>query len=202
MAFVAPAAAQSRDPLDELSLEELAAIDVTSVSKRPEPLSRAAAAVFVITGEDIRRSGATSLPEVLRLAPNLDVQRVNSVDYAISARGFNGFEPSNKLLVLIDGRSIYSSLHSGVFWDAHDVALEDIERIEVISGPGGALYGSNAMNGVINIVTRSAETTAGGLLSGASGPEDETATARVGGTMGPRACGWHCVRIGRWVPRP
>ena len=152
--------------LARLSLEELAMVEVTSVSRRPEALADAAAAIFVISAEDIRRSGATSLPEVLRLAPNLNVQRVNAVDYAISARGFNGFETSNKLLVLIDGRSIYSTLSSGVFWDARDVMLQDVERIEVISGPGGALYGSNAMNGVINIITRPAADTRGGLSDG------------------------------------
>ncbi|MDP2117556.1 MAG: Plug domain-containing protein, partial [Brevundimonas sp.] len=116
--------------LARMSLEELSMVEVTSVSRRPQALAHAAAAVFVISAEDIRRSGAASLPEVLRLAPNLNVQRVNSVDYAISARGFNGYETSNKLLVMVDGRSIYSTLHSGVFWDARDLVLEDIERIE------------------------------------------------------------------------
>lgn len=167
--------------LSRLSLEELANVEVTTVSRQPESAARAAAAVYVIMADDIRRSGATSLPEALRLAPNLDVQRVNSVDYAITARGFNGFETSNKLLVLIDGRSVYSSLHSGVFWDAHDFPLELIERIEVISGPGGALYGSNAMNGVINVITRSAADSQGGLVAVHAGPEDSTATLRVGG---------------------
>ncbi|KQW82002.1 hypothetical protein ASC65_12050 [Brevundimonas sp. Root1279] len=173
--------------LSRLSLEELSQVPVTSVSRRPEALADAAAAIYVISRDDIRRSGATSLPEVLRLAPNLNVQRVNSVDYAITARGFNGFETANKLLVLIDGRSVYSTLSSGVFWDAQDVMLEDVERIEVISGPGGALYGSNAMNGVINIITRSAADTTGGLVTVGAGNEDATFALRHGGTLGETA---------------
>ena len=118
-----------------MTIEELANIEITSVSKKPEPLSNAAAAVYVITREDIRRSGATSIPEILRLAPNLQVARVDSSQYAITARGFNS-TTANKLLVLIDGRSVYTPLYSGVFWDVQDVLLEDIERIEVVCGPG------------------------------------------------------------------
>jgi iron complex outermembrane receptor protein len=170
--------------LARLSLEELAMVQVTSVSRRPEALAGAAAAIYVISADDIRRSGAASLPEVLRLAPNLNVQRVNSVDYAISARGFNGYETANKLLVMVDGRSIYSTLHSGVFWDAHELTLEDVERIEVISGPGGALYGANAVNGVINITTRSALETVGTLVTAAAGTEDATLMLRHGGRLG------------------
>ena len=170
--------------LARLSLEELSLVEVTSVSRRPEALADAAAAIYVISAEDIRRSGAISLPEALRLAPNLNVQRVNASDYAISARGFNGYETSNKLLVLVDGRSIYSTLHSGVFWDAHDLMLENIDRIEVISGPGGALYGSNAMNGVINIITRSAVDTRGTLISVAAGDDDSRYALRHGGDLG------------------
>lgn len=191
-AFVATGAAaqtmyddpEPTDDLSLLSIEELADVQVTSVSRRPEPLAHAAAAVFVISAEDIRRSGASSLPEVLRLAPNLDVQRLNAVDYAITARGFNGYETSNKLLVLIDGRSVYSTLSSGVFWDARDLPLENIERIEVISGPGGALYGSNAMNGVINIITYPADQTQGTFVSAVAGEEDATLTLRHGGAVG------------------
>jgi iron complex outermembrane receptor protein len=191
LALASPAFGQSGpadiDPvqdLSRLSLEELANIEVTSVSRRPEALADAAAAIFVITRDDIRRSGATRLPEALRLAPNLNVQRVNSADYAVSARGFNGFETSNKLLVLIDGRSIYSPLSSGVFWDAQQLSLDDIERIEVISGPGGALYGSNAMNGVINIITRRSGDTQGGLVVANAGNEDQTLSVRYGGAFG------------------
>ncbi len=166
--------------LADLSLEDLANIEVTSVSKRPEKPSEAAAAIFVITSEDIRRSGANSLPEALRLAPNLEVARTGSSQYAISARGFDT-TTSNKLLVLIDGRSVYTPLYSGMFWDAQDVVLQDIDRIEVISGPGGALWGSNAVNGVINIITRRAGDTEGLLLRGGAGNEERAfATVRYG----------------------
>lgn len=182
--------------LARLSLEELALVEITSVSRRPEALADAAAAIYVISAEDIRRSGVTSLPEALRLAPNLNVQRVNSVDYAVSARGFNGYETSNKLLVLIDGRSIYSTLHSGVFWDARDVMLQDVERIEVISGPGGALYGSNAMNGVINIITRPATETRGTLISLGAGDDDADWALRHGGGLGD-AGAWRVYALGR-----
>ena len=130
------ATAATAPNLADLSLEELVNIEVTSVSKRAERLTDAAASIFVITNDDIRRSGARSLPEALRLAPNLQVVRVSASAYAISARGFNS-SARNKLLVLIDGRSVYSPLFSGVFWDVQDVMLEDIDRIEVISGPGG-----------------------------------------------------------------
>ena len=135
--------------LSELSLEELAQVEITSVSRRAEPVSQAAASVFVITAEDIRQARRARAPDVLRLAPNLQVQRMNAGEYAITARGFNGFETSNKLLVLIDGRSVYSPLHSGVFWDSLNVMLEDIERIEVISGrhPGLAGVGQRRRRG-------------------------------------------------------
>lgn len=185
----------SDQDLARLSLEELSMIEVTSVSRRPEALADAAAAIFVISAEDIRRSGATSLPEVLRLAPNLNVQRVNAVDYAISSRGFNGYETSNKLLVLVDGRSIYSTLHSGVFWDAYDLMLQNIERIEVISGPGGALYGSNAMNGVINIITRPAADTQGALINLTAGDDDATYSLRHGGALGEKGA-WRAYLTG------
>src|SRR5919106_4263936 len=149
--FASCTLAQPRSPdLAELSLEELANLEITSVSRRAERLADAPASVFVITGDDIRRSGVTSLPEALRLAPNLQVARVDARQYAISARGFNN-TIANKLLVLIDGRTVYTPLFSGVFWDAQDVFLEDVERIEVISGPGGTVWGTNAVNGVINV---------------------------------------------------
>lgn len=167
--------------LTALSLEELAQIQVTSVARAPQSLSDAAAAVFVITRDDIRRSGAPSLPEVLRLAPNLQVQRVDTNNYAISARGFNSFETANKLLVLVDGRSIYSTLFSGVLWDAQSLLLEDIERIEVISGPGGSLYGANAVNGVINIITRTAHDTTGPAVSAGVGSDESVLSMRIGG---------------------
>jgi iron complex outermembrane receptor protein len=167
--------------LADLSLEELSNINVTSVSGKAEPLSGAPGSIFVITAEDIRRSAATSLPEALRLAPNLQVARVNAGNYAITARGSNS-TLENKMLVLIDGRIVYSPLYSGVFWDAQDVMLEDVERIEVISGPGGTLWGSNAVNGVINIITRSAADTQGTLVTAGGGNTQSGASARYGGT--------------------
>jgi len=176
------AAAPARDPLKDLSIEELSNIEITSVSKREQRLSDAPTSLFVITSENIRRSGVTSLPEALRLAPNLEVARVSANEYAISARGFNG-TAANKLLVLIDGRSVYSPLFSGVFWDAQNVMIEDIERIEVISGPGGTLWGVNAVNGVINVITRSAAQTQGGLLVAGGGNREDRASIRYGGTF-------------------
>lgn len=172
--------------LADLSFEELADIQITSVSKKPERLADAPASVFVITAEDIRRSGANSLPEVLRLAPNLQVAQTSASGYAISARGLNGSNNSapNKLLVLIDGRSIYTPLFSGVFWDAQGVMLEDVERIEVISGPGGTLWGINAVNGVINVITRSAKDTQGRLAAVGAGTRGANGAFRYGGTIG------------------
>jgi iron complex outermembrane recepter protein len=156
--------------LKQLSLEELMNQTVVSVSRQAEALSDAPAAVTVITQEDIRRSGATSLPEALRLAPNLEVAQVSSHEWAISARGFNN-TAANKMLVMIDGRTVYTPLFAGVFWDVQDTLLEDIDRIEVISGPGGTLWGANAVNGVINVITKSAKDTQGGLLLGGGGAE-------------------------------
>jgi len=169
--------------LAELSLEQLGELPVTSVSGRAESLRSAPASVFVISGEDIRRSGATSLPEALRLAPNLQVARLSAGQYAISARGFNN-AIANKLLVLIDGRTIYSTLFSGVFWDFHDLVLEDIERIEVISGPGGTLWGANAVNGIINVITRAAAATQGGLASVTRSHAGGQEALRWGGRVG------------------
>jgi iron complex outermembrane receptor protein len=179
-------AAAAPSELTELSLEDLMNIEVTSVSKKPEQLSDAAAAVYVITREDIRRSGYTSIPEILRLAPNLQVARVDSSQYAITARGFNS-TTANKLLVLIDGRSVYTPLFSGVFWDAQDTMIEDIERIEVISGPGGTLWGSNAVNGVINIITRHSQDTTEALVSLGEGTEERGAGVRYGAKLGEGA---------------
>jgi iron complex outermembrane recepter protein len=170
--------------LSALSIEELAQLPVRSASKREEPLGSAPTALFVITGQDIVDSGATSLPEAMRLAPNLNVQQVNGFEYAISARGFNSVETSNKLLVLMDGRSVYSPLHSGVFWQLRGTLLEDIQQIEVISGPGGTLYGPNAVNGVINIATRDARETLGGLVRVAAGGFERNAGARYGIALG------------------
>jgi len=169
--------------LADLSLEELANLEVTSVSRRAERLADAPASIYVISAEDIRRSGVTSLAEALRLAPNLNVARVDASQYAVSARGFNN-AIGNKLLVLVDGRTIYTPLFSGVFWDQQDVMLEDVERIEVISGPGATLWGANAVNGVINVITRSAQDTQGGLLSVAAGNLEGNAAYRYGGKLG------------------
>ena len=179
-----PASAQTVEELRQLSIEELTNVEITSVSKRPEPLSKAPAAIYVISGEDIRRSGADSLAEALRLAPNLNVQRVDARSYAISARGFNSFVASNKLLVMIDGRSVYTPLHGGVFWDEGQVMLPDVDRIEVISGPGGTLWGANAVNGVINVVTKSARETQGVLADARIGNLDRGGSARYGGRIG------------------
>lgn len=171
--------------IKDLSIEELMNIEVTSVSKRPERLADAAAAIQVITQEDIRRSGVTSLPEALRLAPNLQVAQYNSYAWIISARGFNNVF-SNKLLVLIDGRTVYSPLFAGVYWDVQSVLLEDIDRIEVVSGPGGTLWGANAVNGVINIITKKAKDTQGVYLSAARGDQLRSQlSARYGGQISP-----------------
>ncbi|HEY9027551.1 MAG TPA: TonB-dependent receptor [Burkholderiaceae bacterium] len=181
---VAAARAQAAEAPDlgDLSLEELARIPVTSVSGRPESMREAAASVFVITADDIRRSAATSLPEALRLAPTLQVARVNATQYAISARGFNN-AIGNKLLVLVDGRTVYSPLFSGVFWDAQQVPLADVERIEVIDGPGGTLWGANAVNGVINVITRSARGMSGALASVLAGTTGNETTLRYDGQL-------------------
>ena len=178
-----PAHAAEPGALVDLTLEQLGNIEVTSVSKHAEPLSDAAASIFVITGDDIRRAGVRTLPEALRLAPNLQVARVNTGAYAISARGFNN-AIGNKLLVLIDGRTVYTPLFSGVFWDQQDVMLEDVERIEVISGPGAALWGVNAVNGVINVITRPAQDTQGALVALGAGNLDHGAALRYGGKIG------------------
>ncbi len=177
--------AARRAEFADLSIEELANIDVTSVSRRPERLQDAPASVYVITADDIRRSGARNLVEALNLAPNLQVARGSNANYFISARGMNGTSnsPANKLLVMIDGRSVYSPLFSGMFWDEPDVMLEDVERIEVISGPGGTLWGVNAVNGVINITTRHARDTQGDLLVLRADVDGAQAAFRHGGAM-------------------
>lgn len=172
--------------LKQLSVEQLMQIQVTSVSKKAEKLSQTASAIQVITRDEIRRSGATSIPEALRLAPNLQVAQVGAHQWAITARGFNS-TTANKLLVLIDGRSVYTPLFSGVFWDIQDVLLEDVDRIEVISGPGGAVWGANAVNGVINIITRNSGDTRGTYVEGGGGNSlNDFAGARYGGTIGSR----------------
>ncbi len=157
--------------LKKLSIENLLQMEVTSVSKKAEKLSMAAAAIFVITNEDIRRSGATSIPEALRMVPGLEVARIDANKWAITSRGFNG-RFANKLLVLMDGRSVYTPLYSGVYWDAQDIMMEDLDRIEVIRGPGATLWGANAVNGVINIISKHAKDTQGGLVTAGAGTEE------------------------------
>ncbi|MBL0727271.1 TonB-dependent siderophore receptor [Piscinibacter sp. HJYY11] len=169
--------------IEDMSLEALANVPVTSVTGRPEALQRSAASIYVISGDELRRSGVSSLPEALRLAPNLQVARLNASQYAISARGFNN-TIGNKLLVLIDGRTVYSPLFSGVFWDAQDVLLEDIDRIEVISGPGATLWGANAVNGVINVITKSATATQGAFAAASSERSGYRAATRYGTSVG------------------
>jgi iron complex outermembrane receptor protein len=169
--------------LGDLSLEQLTQIKVTSASRREERLVEAPASIYVITAEDIRRSGANTIGEVLRLAPNLQVVRGDTNQYVIAARGHLA-GTSNKMLVLIDGRTVYTPLFSGVFWDAQYVVLEDIDRIEVISGPGATLWGANAVNGVINITTRAAGRTQGGLLAAVAGDQDRGGVVRYGGALG------------------
>ncbi len=177
------AGAQEALPLADYSLEQLSSIVVTSVSRQPGRLASAPASLYVISGADIARSGATSLPEALRLAPNLQVALAGGREYAISARGFSS-QLANKLLVLVDGRSVYSPLFSGVFWESLDLALADVERIEVSSGPGGTIWGTNAVNGVINIITRSAADTQGGLVQAYGGNRENGVVARYGSRLG------------------
>ena len=161
--------------LSQASLEDLMNMQVTSVSKKEQQLSKTGAAIYVITQEDIHRSGATNIPDVLRMAPGVDVARIDANRWAVSIRGFND-QHANKVLVLVDGRSVYSPSFSGVFWDMLDVPLEDIERIEIIRGPGGTVWGANAVNGVINIITMSSAATQGGLVSAGGGNQDRADT--------------------------
>ena len=180
---IAPARATETD-LTQLSIEDLMNIRITSVSRKTQRLSDTAAAVFVITGEDIRRSGATTIADVLRMVPGLQVARVDANKWAITSRGFNG-RFANKLLVLMDGRSVYTPLFSGVFWETLDTVLDDIARIEVIRGPGASLWGSNAVNGVINIITKEAGKTQGGLAKALAGTEERgTGVLRYGARLG------------------
>ncbi len=173
----------ANDDLTEMSLEELMGIEVTSVAKKAQSKTTAAAAITVITAEDIRRGGFTLIPEALRTVPGLQVARVDGNSWAISVRGFNS-RFANKLLVLIDGRSVYTPAFGGTYWDAQDYPIEDVERIEVIRGPGATIWGANAVNGVINIITKHAENTQGVLLSGYGGSIDSGLTARYGGSAG------------------
>lgn len=171
--------------LSNLSLEQLADLQVTSVSRSAQSVGEAPAAIFVITADDMIRSGVRSIPAALRLAPNLQVARLDSANYAISARGFNHSSgTANKLLVLMDGRIVYTPLYSGVFWDEQNAIMEDLDRIEVVSGPGGALWGSNAVNGVINIVSRDAHETQGLLATGGASESSRALGVRYGARFG------------------
>ena len=180
---------RSVEDLRALTIEQLADLQVTSVTKSSQALRNAPAAIYVITHDDVIRSGATSLPEILRLAPNLQVSQISATQYVITARGFSGNTNdqsfSDKLLVLIDGRSVYSPLFSGVYWDMQQVLPEDIDRIEVISGPGAALWGANAVNGVINIITRKASETQGGIIEAGVGNQERGASIQYGGRLSP-----------------
>jgi len=187
-ADMARAATPNNEYLD-MDIGQLMNVTVISASKKAQPLSDATAAVFVVTQEDIRRSGATSIPDALAMAPGLQVAKISASKWSVSSRGFAGFT-SNKLLVLIDGRSVYSPAYSGVFWDAQNVMLEDVERIEVVRGPGGALWGANAVNGVVNIITKKAEDTQGGLARVSAGSRETfSGAARYGGKISDVAYG-------------
>ena len=181
--------ANASEEFFDLDLQEVLMLEVTTASKKPQTVSQAAAAVFVLTAEDIRRSPAKTVPDLLRTVPGVQVASINANTWAVSSRGIDG-RFTNKLLVLIDGRSVYSQTFSGVYWDIQDTVLEDIDRIEVIRGPGATLWGANAVNGVINIITKSAASTQGTLLSVAAGNEDHAiVSARHGARLG---------EIGHW----
>ena len=189
LALALPARGQelAANDINQMSIEQLANVSITSVSKASEPLSDAAAAVYVINHDDVMRSGAMNIAEMLRLAPNLEVMQTSPANYQITARGFNGNSAAqnfpDKLLVLIDGRSVYSPLFSGVYWDMQDVLPENVERIEVVGGPGGTLWGANAVNGVINIVTRKSGETQGGFIDLGAGDQVSSAALQYGGSL-------------------
>jgi iron complex outermembrane receptor protein len=188
--FLLPIAAWGADPpeplaksANELSLEDLINIKVTSVSKKETSVEDSPAAVTVVTQDDIRRNGITTLPDALRLVPGMDIAQINSHEWAVSARGFNG-QFANKLLVMVDGRSIYTTAFGGVVWGMQEMVMEDLDRIEVIRGPGSTLWGANAVNGVINIITKSAKDTQGGLITTTVGTEDQPSTTiQYGGQL-------------------
>ena len=184
MAILLAAQSATAEDYFDLSIEQLLQVQVKSVSKKMEAVADAPAAIYVVTSEDIARSGVTTIPDALRMAPGVQVARADSNSWAISIRGFNS-TLANKLLVLIDGRSIYNPVFGGVLWEAQDLMLEDIDRIEVVRGPGGTLWGANAVNGVINIITKKAVDTQGTLASAIYGNEETgTVSARQGGVIG------------------
>jgi len=192
--------ARSIPDVTAMSMEDLMNMQVTSVSKRTQKVADAAAAIFVITQEDIRRSGATSIPEALRLVPGLQVARIDQNKWAIGSRGFNG-RFDNKLLVLIDGRSVYTPLFSGVYWNVQDVMLEDVDRIEVIRGPGATLWGANAVNGVINVITKKAKSTQSAVVTAGAGTEERAAGGvRYGGKVGDNTYFRAYTKYFNWGP--
>jgi iron complex outermembrane recepter protein len=179
----APVPPLSQGDLTKVSIEDLMNMEVTSASKKEQKISQVATAIFVVTKEDIRRSGAANIPDLLRMVPGLDVAQIDANTWAITARGFNS-QFANKLLVLIDGRAVYTPLFGGAFWDTQDVPLEDIDRIEVIRGPGGSVWGANAVNGVINVITKRAADTPGTLVTGGAGNQaKEFGTVQYGGKL-------------------
>src|SRR3984957_12745521 len=176
-------ASKSSDDLADMTLEQLVSVKVTSVAKEQTDLFTSPAAISVVSSDDIRRMGITSLPEALRLVPGMDVAQINANEWAVSARGFNA-EFGRDLLVLIDGRTVYTPSSAGVYWNAQDVVMEDLDRIEVIRGPGATLWGANAVNGVINIITKSAKETQGGMVATSINSEDQTIPGvRYGGEL-------------------
>ncbi len=177
--------------LKRLSIEELSQLDITSVSRRPQKVSETAAAVSVIRADDLRRSGVANLAEAMRLAEGVDVARVNPNTWAITSRGFQ-ISTANKLLVLVDGRSVYSPLFAGTFWEVQELVFDDVDRIEVVRGPGGATWGANAMNGVVNIITRPAEQTRGNVAMVTTGTDEH---AIVSGRHGARMGGFGDYRV-------
>src|SRR3977135_3704489 len=201
--LAANGAAQSQQSVPDvtaLSMEDLMKVQVTSVSKRTQKVADAAAAIFVITQEDIRRSGATSIPEALRLVPGLEVARIDQNKWAIGSRGFNG-RFDNKLLVLIDGRSVYTPLFSGVYWNFEDVMLEDVDRIEVIRGPGATLWGANAVDGVINVITKKAKSTQSAVVTAGAGTEERAAGGvRYGSKLGENTYFRAYTKYFNWGP--
>ena len=177
-------AQRTPEDLTEIGLEQLMTMKVTSVSKKEQKLFQAPAAIYVITGEDIRHSGATNIPDVLRMAPGVEVEQIDANAWSINIRGFTN-RYSDKVLVLIDGRTVYTPVFSGVLWEQQDVPLEDVERIEIIRGPGGTVWGANAVNGVINIITKSSKDTQRGLLSARAGSSaDGQGLLQYGGKAG------------------
>jgi iron complex outermembrane receptor protein len=201
VSLASPALAQRAPPVDllDLSLEELLTLEITSAGKKSQLIGKTAAAVYVITSEDIRRSHATTLMDLLRQVPGIHVAREATGNWSISIRGF-AHENANKLLVLIDGRTLYTPVFTGVEWKGQDTLLEDIERIEVVRGPGGSVWGANAVNGVINIITKSAGETQGTSLSLQAGTQDNgTMSARYGGSLGDTA---HFRVFAKYFNRP